>query len=255
MYQNRSGFLDSIPPITKNLIIVNALFWFASIALPFDLNKYLGLYYFSSKEFNPAQFISYMFMHGSFSHVFFNMFAVFMFGRTLEMVWGAKRYLIFYVITGLGAALTQELVCAVRIHQVVSQVPLEAFDIIKNEGRALLEQGKNYADPAMGELNLLFNTPTVGASGAVFGLLLAFGMLFPNAEIFVMFIPIPVKAKYFVILYGIVELYFGIANYSGDNVAHFAHLGGMLFGFFLIRYWRKKDINDRDLNNNGGFFR
>ena len=257
MFQSRSGFLNSIPPVTKNLIIINLLIWFASYSnvLPIDLNRYLGLHYFTSEAFNPIQLVSYMFMHGSFSHVFFNMFAVFMFGRTLEMIWGQKRYLIFYFVTGIGAALIQELVCGIRIYQITAQLPPEAVELVKNEGLSILSQGKNYTDSLMGNLNLSINTPTVGASGAVFGILLAFGMLFPNAPLYLMFIPIPIKAKYFVVLYGFAELFLGVANYSGDNIAHFAHLGGMLFGFFMIRYWRKKDINDRDLNNNGGFFR
>lgn len=258
---NNSGFLGSIPPVTRNLIIINLLVWLATIALPKGISEsmysFLGLHYFTSKDFNPAQLVTYMFMHGSLSHVFFNMFAVFMFGRTLEVFWGKKRFLIFYFVTGIGAALIQELVTGIRIYQVAAQLPPEAMDVVKTEGLQLLKQipAKNYSDQLLGNLNLLVNSVTVGASGAVFGILLAFGMLFPNAEIFVMFIPIPIKAKYFVIAYGVLELFMGIANYSGDNVAHFAHLGGMLFGFFLIKYWRKKDINDRDLNNHGGFFR
>ena len=260
MYQNNSGFLNSIPPITKNLIIINLLMWFATIALPSGISeymeRYLGLHYFMSAEFNPAQLVTYMFMHGSFTHVFFNMFAVFMFGRTLELLWGKKRFLIFYFVTGIGAGLIQELVTGIRVYQLVAQLPPEAMGLVKTEGLQLLKNfpPKNYTDEMLGGLNLLVNSTTVGASGSVFGILLAFGMLFPNVPLFIMFIPIPVKAKYFVILYGVMELYLGIANHSGDNVAHFAHLGGMLFGFFLIRYWRKKDINDRDLNNHGGFF-
>lgn len=252
MQQNRSGFLSNIPPVTKNIIIINVLFFLATVVAErsgLDLYKYLGLHYFTSSNFNPIQFITYMFMHGDFSHIFFNMFAVFMFGVTLEQVWGSKRYLIYYFITGIGAALIQELVCGIRIHDLMGHLPAEAMDIVKKEGVKLIEQDKNYVDSMLGSLNALVNSPTVGASGSVFGILLAFGMLFPNSSIFVMFIPIPIKAKYFVIFYGLLELYLGFANHSGDNVAHFAHLGGMLFGFFLIKYWRKKDINDKDLNN------
>ena len=229
MFQSRQGFFSSIPPVTKNLIIINLLFWLAEIVLPrvgIDLVKYLGLHYFAASDFNAVQLVTYMFMHdpGSFGHVFFNMFSVFMFGRTLEMVWGSKRFLIYYLTTGIGAGLVQE-------------VPW--FFSLKDAIDATIVQAGWETTRA-----LLNNVITIGASGAVFGILLAFGMLFPNAELFIMFIPIPVKAKYFVIFYGIVELFLGVGNFSGDNIAHFAHLGGMLFGFFLIKYWKKKGFGN-----------
>jgi membrane associated rhomboid family serine protease len=155
-----------------------------------------------------------MFLHdpNSLSHVFFNMFAVFMFGRTLEHVWGPKRFITYYLVTGIGAGLIQILVIYLRASAVL---PPEMFSMI--------------------------NSVTVGASGAVFGILLAFGMLFTNAQLFIIPFPFPIKAKWFVIGYGILELIFGVANRTGDNVAHFAHLGGMLFGVFMIIYWRRKD--------------
>ena len=229
MFQSRQGFFSSIPPVTKNLIIINLLFWLAEIVLPrvgIDLVKYLGLHYFAASDFNAVQLVTYMFMHdpGSFGHVFFNMFSVFMFGRTLEMVWGSKRFLIYYLTTGIGAGLVQEVTWFFSLR--------DAID-------ATIDQAGWETTRT-----LLNNVITIGASGAVFGILLAFGMLFPNAELFIMFIPIPVKAKYFVIFYGIVELFLGVGNFSGDNIAHFAHLGGMLFGFFLIRYWKKKGFGN-----------
>jgi membrane associated rhomboid family serine protease len=143
-----------------------------------------------------------MFTHAAFDHIFFNMFALFMFGGVLENYWGQKRYLIYYLATGIGAGLVQLLVCHLQ--------------------------------------GYIYPVPTIGASGAVFGLLLAFGMLFPDTPLFLMFVPIPIKAKYMVIGYGLIEFFFGVANNTGDNVAHFAHLGGMLFGIILILYWRKK---------------
>lgn len=229
MFQSRQGFFSSIPPVTKNLIIINLLFWLAEIVLPrvgIDLVKYLGLHYFAASDFNAVQLVTYMFMHdpGSFGHVFFNMFSVFMFGRTLEMVWGSKRFLIYYLTTGIGAGLVQEVTWFFSLR--------DAIDV------TIVQAGWETTR------TLLNNVITIGASGAVFGILLAFGMLFPNAELFIMFIPIPVKAKYFVIFYGIVELFLGVGNFSGDNIAHFAHLGGMLFGFFLIRYWKKKGFGN-----------
>lgn len=229
MFQSRQGFFSSIPPVTKNLIIINLLFWLAEIVLPrvgIDLVKYLGLHYFAASDFNAVQLVTYMFMHdpGSFGHVFFNMFSVFMFGRTLEMVWGSKRFLIYYLTTGIGAGLVQEVTWFFSLRDAIDATIVQAgWETTRT---------------------LLNNVITIGASGAVFGILLAFGMLFPNAELFIMFIPIPVKAKYFVIFYGIVELFLGVGNFSGDNIAHFAHLGGMLFGFFLIRYWKKKGFGN-----------
>ena len=196
MNQNGGGFLEQIPTVTKNLIIINALCWLASLVMPrvgVDLVDWMGLHFPLASDFYLYQLVTYMFMHADFSHIFFNMFAVYMFGRVLESVWGPKRFLIYYVVTGIGF------------------------------------------------YNLFV---TIGASGAVFGILLAFGMMFPNVPLYLMFIPIPIKAKYFVLLYGLIELTMGVASFRGDSVAHFAHLGGMLFGYLLIRYWRKKGIRD-----------
>ncbi len=232
--QNGGGFLDRIPVVTKNLIIINVLVWVASLVLPrvgVDLTSWLGLHFPGAKDFYAFQFVTYMFMHDthSFAHVFFNMFAVYMFGRVLEQVWGPKRFLIFYMVTGIGAGLVQELTWMYDLRSVIA-APQELINI---GGGQILEKPDFY--------NLFV---TVGASGAVFGILLAFGMLFPNVPLYIMFVPIPIKAKYFVIFYGLAELTLGVANFSGDSVAHFAHLGGMLFGFFMIQYWRKKGVGN-----------
>ena len=226
--------MSGIPVVTKNLIIINVLMWVASLVLPrvgIDLTNWLGLHFPGAKDFYAFQFITYMFMHDthSFAHVFFNMFAVYMFGRVLEQVWGPKRFLIFYMVTGIGAGLVQELTWMYDLRDVMA-APQELINI---GGGQILEKADFY--------NLFV---TVGASGAVFGILLAFGMLFPNVPLYLMFVPIPIKAKYFVIFYGLAELTLGVANFSGDSVAHFAHLGGMLFGFFMIQYWRKKGVNN-----------
>jgi membrane associated rhomboid family serine protease len=248
MNYNNSGFLNSIPAVTKNLIIINVIFWIASIVLPkinIDLTHFLALYYPGSENFNPIQLVSYMFMHDthSIAHLFFNMFAVYMFGRTLEQVWGAKRFLIYYMITGIGAGLINILVTFVRIKSVEQGLSAEVIDLVYREGLQHLSEIMNCTDSVC-QLIKLINIPTVGASGAVFGILLAFGILYPNIPLYIMFIPVPVKAKYFVIGYGLIELFFGFADLSGDNVAHFAHLGGMLFGYFLIRYWKKNDAKN-----------
>lgn len=218
-----SGF-SVLPTVVKNLLIINVLFFLATIAaetaLHIDLSDYLGLHYIGASDFKPYQFVTYMFMHGSFGHLFFNMFALWMFGNTLENIWGSNRFLIFYFVCGIGAGLTQELVQHIQY-----LTEFQNYDNVNLLGRII---------PMSEYLNML---TTVGASGAVYGLLLAFGMMFPNSTIYIYF-AIPVKAKWFVLIYGIIELFAGLN--STDNVAHFAHLGGMIFGLLLILYWKKK---------------
>ena len=182
-----------------------------------------------SPDFRPHQLVTHLFMHGNFTHLFFNMFALWMFGKILENVWGSKRFLIYYMITGIGAASIHLLISQYQIISISNQIP-EMVNLA-------IEGRYNPSIPISKKLTQLIITPTVGASGAVFGLLLAFGMLFPNALLYLYF-AIPIKAKYFVIGYGLIELYAGISNNPADNVAHFAHLGGMIFGFFLIKYWK-----------------
>ena len=242
MIQN---LLRNIPTVTKNLLIINVLVYLLTLVLlnqGIDLNETLGLHYVLSDGFYPHQLVTYMFMHSSndFTHVLFNMFAVFMFGRTLETTWGSKRFLIFYMVCGIGAGLVQILVAQIRLMPFYELFTPEEFEDIVTEGYKIMKNSMNYTDPDMGLLNSLYNNVTVGASGAVFGILLAFGMLFPNEELMLLFLPIPIKAKWFVMIYGAIELYSGMANNPGDNVAHFAHLGGMLFGFILIKIWQKK---------------
>lgn len=235
-------FMDRIPVVTKNLLAINVLMFLATIVAEkngMDLNDILGLHFYMSSDFHPYQLLSYMFMHGGFAHLFFNMFALYMFGRTLEYVWGPKRFLIFYIVAGVGAALVQELVGAVRYYNVVDGMDAEAVKLVFDEGAAVLKQNMNYRLPSLAELNVVLNSQTVGASGAVYAILLGFGMLFPNESMYVFPLPIPIKAKYFVIGYALIELYLGTVGTS-DGVAHFAHLGGMLFGLLLILLWRKK---------------
>ena len=237
----RPSSFRHLPEVVKNLLIINGLFFLATITLDsmgFDMYLFFGLHQFQSPDFMPHQLITHLFMHGNFTHLFFNMFALWMFGKVLENVWGGKKFLIYYMITGLGAAAIHLGVSQYEIMSLQAQISSNDLNTILNEGGNILSGGKNYTNPIMGKLNLLIHTPTVGASGAVFGVLLAFGMLFPNALLYI-YLAIPIKAKYFVILYGLLELYAGISNNPADNVAHFAHLGGMIFGFLLIKYWRK----------------
>ncbi|MBS9767759.1 MAG: rhomboid family intramembrane serine protease [Flavobacteriaceae bacterium] len=236
---------QDIPPVVKNLLIINGIMLLASFALErldIDLTYYLGMFFPLSDSFMPHQIITSMFMHANISHLFFNMFALFMFGKILESVWGAKRFLIYYMVTGIGAVLLHSLVNYIQAYPILQSLSPQELDLVLNEGKEALLMGKNFINPDMGQLNLIYHIPTVGASGAVFGILLAFGMLFPNTELMLLIPPIPIKAKYFVIGYGVIELFAGVANFQGDNIAHFAHLGGMLFGFILIKYW-KEDRN------------
>jgi len=244
MAQYRQPGFAGTPPVVKNLIIINVLGLLAYYAFrgSVNLNWTLGLFYWGSDQFEPYQLVSHMFMHGGFAHLFFNMFALWMFGRVLEQVWGPKRFFIYFFVTGLGAAFLHMLVNHIQIQSILAQISQDQASMVMNEGFSVLKQGKNYTDPLLSKLNLSMNIPTVGASGAVFGVLLAFGMLFPNTQLLLLFPPIPIKAKYFVIFYGILELFLGVTQ-PGSNVAHFAHIGGMLFGFILIKYWnRKKNI-------------
>ena len=218
-----SGF-SVLPMVVKNLLIINVLFFLATIAadvtLHINLSDYLGLHYIGASDFHPYQLVTYMFMHGDFAHLFFNMFALWMFGNTLENIWGPNRFLLFYFICGIGAGLTQELVQYIQY-----ATTLSGYQNVNMGGHII---------PMADYLNLL---TTVGASGAVYGILLAFGMMFPNSTLYIYF-AIPIKAKWFVLIYGLIELFAGFKGV--DNVAHFAHLGGMLFGLILILYWKKK---------------
>ena len=221
--------MNNLPPITKNLLIINVLCFFGTVVAQrrgIELDSILGLHFFLASDFKPYQLFTYMFMHANLEHIFFNMFAVWMFGRTLEMVFGSKRFLTYYLVCGIGAGIVQEV-----IQYVFYATELVRYDSV-NIGVEIV--------PMAEYLNMM---TTVGASGAVYGILLAFGMLFPNSQMFVFPLPFPIKAKFFVIGYAVIELFLGLGQ-TGDGVAHFAHLGGMIFGFLLIMYWRKKSKNN-----------
>ena len=235
---NSRGFLSSIPSVTLNLLIINVLMWVATLVLggKVDLDRYLGLHYWEASDFNVAQFFTYMFMHANFTHLFFNMFSLVMFGVILERVLGPKRYLFYYLSCGLGAALVQEIVWSLTWQDMLT---------LGNDGFIAL-RGKEAVDYLLqynvAELERFYNMlVTIGASGAVFGLLLAFAMLFPNMTMYLFFIPIPIKAKWMVLGYGVLELVFGVTG-AQSTVAHFAHLGGMIFGFIVLWYWKKKGV-------------
>ena len=227
--------MREIPVVTKNLIAINVLMFLALLAFErsgIDLNNLLGLHLFLAPDFRPYQLVTYMFMHGGFTHILFNMYAVWVFGSILERVWGSSRFLLFYIVTGVGAGLVQELV-----QYLYYSMNLAQYTQV-NMGGGLIVPMAEY-------LNLW---TTVGASGAVYGILLAFAMTFPNEQLFMIPFPFPIKAKYFVMIFGALELFTGLSNNVGDNVAHFAHLGGMIFGIVLILYWRKKGKIDGPYN-------
>jgi len=236
----RSPFANT-PPVVKNLVIINILMLLATWILQSsgtNLSSTLGLHYIGSEAFRPYQLVTHMFMHGGFSHLLFNMFALWMFGRVLESVWGPKRFFIFYFVTGLGAAALHTFVNYLEFTSIASKMSPEKVELVMQQGVEIWRQGKNYSDPLMGQLNEILNIPTVGASGAVYGVLIGFGMLFPNTMLMLIFPPIPIKAKYAVAGMILIELYLGFSH-AASNIAHFAHLGGALFGYLMIKYWNK----------------
>ena len=227
--------MNKLPPITKNLLIINVLCWMGTMALSkygIDLHKLLGLHFFLAPSFRIWQLITYMFLHEGFQHIFFNMFAVWMFGRIIEQTMGRNRFLFYYLTCGLGAGLMQEIVQMAEYWYY---------------GYAAYEQA-NLGGVLVPMADYLNRWNTVGASGAVYGILLAFGVTFPNERLFIFPIPVPIKAKYFVVGYAIIELLSALSQ-SSDGVAHMAHLGGMLVGLLLIIYWRRGGGN----GSNGGY--
>ena len=253
MNYNKNSILGNIPPVVLNLMIINLLFWFASQIFPstfgVDLVKIFGLHYWFSDKFNPIQLVTYMFMHDtrSISHLFCNMFGIWMFGRTLEQIWGTRKFLFFYFFTGIGAGIIQELTWMIDLHDITTAMNIA---IAENSGESLIPfssmfTGGNIANAtAMDVIRLkqqiFASHVTVGASGALFGILLAFGWLFPEARMGLLFVPIMIPARIFVAIYAIAELFFGVTGFAFNNVAHFAHLGGMIFGAIILAIWKKQ---------------
>ncbi len=214
MYEYRSANFN-MPPVVKNLMILNGIMFVLTYIFPEPMITRFALFSVKSDYFHPMQFVTHMFMHGNEVHILFNMFALWMFGSALENLWGPKRFLFFYFFCGLGAA---------ALHSTVSYFEITSVERAGASAQKLME---------------MINMPTVGASGAIYGLLIAFGMTYPNAHLMLIFFPVPIKAKYFVVLLAIGELFLGRVNLfkSEGGIAHFAHLGGMLFGYILMKYW------------------
>ena len=230
----------NMPAMTKNLLVINVLAYLATWVLQrsgVDLNALLGLHFFMASDFRVYQFLTYMFLHGSFTHILFNMFALWMFGSVIERVWGPKKFLFYYIVCGVGAGIVQELV---QYGNYLAQ-GLAAYEYV-NMGGAQISMDSY--------INLW---TTIGASGAVYGILLAFGMIFPNERLFIIPFPFPIKAKWFVLGYVAIEFFSALGS-SGDGVAHTAHLGGMLFGYLMIRYWNKHPNGSYDRSRGQQFF-
>lgn len=236
-YLNYVGLMNKLPTVTKNLLIINVLAWMGTLALGkygIDLHRLFGLHFFLAPSFKIWQLITYMFLHEGFQHIFFNMFAVWMFGRIMEETWGSKKFLTFYLLCGIGAGLMQEL-CQF-VHYEIAFPGLELENLVNMGGYVI--PLKTYLDGIL----------TVGASGAVYGILLGYGMTFPDNQLFIIPFPFPIRAKWLVIGYVVLELGLGLRASAADNVAHFAHLGGMLVGFLIILYWKHKDRKDNHID-------
>lgn len=252
-FNQKGNFLQQIPPVTRNLIIINVAIWVviailgnASSAMRQYadwLLQHLGLNFWGADSFNPIQTITYMFVHDPSSplHILFNMFTLWMFGRLMEQVWGSQRFFIFYFVCGFGAAVVQEVVWQLSWQHDFITALARANGLTFDSMRGIIDQGlaTGSADVMAGIARYKASMITVGASGAIFGILLGFAFMFPNMPLYLFFIPIPIKAKYMVIGYGVLEFYLGVSS-QGSSVAHFAHLGGMLFGLILLLYWKKK---------------
>ncbi|WP_208728441.1 rhomboid family intramembrane serine protease [Chitinophaga alhagiae] len=277
MSEFRPGRFQMLPLVIKNLLIINGLVYLAQVTLKgvfrYDLTDMFALHYWGSDLFRPHQLVTHLFMHGGFAHLFFNMFALWMFGSILENRWGPKRFLIFYMVCGLGAAFchlgvvtydNMQLSSAVQhfsnnpsfdafntiydkyglgnytMFEGPQEIPMQSFrdawSVQPPESYDMVIRAKIYLGKF---IEAYRDVATVGASGAVFGVLFAFGYLFPNSYLFILPIPFPIKAKYFVGGYILMELYLGFKNSAGDNVAHFAHLGGVLFAYILLKIWNK----------------
>ncbi len=217
------GIFSSIPPVTLNIIIINTLVWLVTYLKPDFMYATFSLFYPASQYFRWWQPVTHIFMHGGFWHLFFNMYTFFFFGSVLERVWGPKKFLLFYFVTGLGAA---------ALHTGVEWAQACWW------GSRLASEDVAVATSAAASLRQLYLTPTVGASGAIYGLLLAYAMLFPESRMTLLFPPVTLKAKWFVIIFAVIELITGVTG-MGGGVAHFAHLGGMLFGLILVLWWKK----------------
>lgn len=232
--------MRSIPETIKQLIIINVIFYFGSQFignLGYDI---LALHYYENEKFLISQFITHMFMHGSPSHILFNMFGLWMFGSPLEQMWGRQKFLFFYISCGLGAALLQMLVYYSQIQNLYEVIELNNLSLSDPQLILNFMSERDYSNAITA-----FNSVMVGASGAIYGVLVAFAFSFPNSKLMLLFLPFPIKAKFFVPLLILIDLFFGISSFSVGPIAHFAHVGGAIIGLIMVLYWRKNQFNNR----------
>lgn len=241
--------MRQISETVKHLLIINALFFLATLSLGPVVYDWFSLHYFKSPKFQLWQPLTHMFMHGSLNHILFNMFGLYMFGSPLESLWGKNKFIFFYISAGLGAAALQLLVYYFQYTTVYNDLLAlgygqDAVNTLVTEGsynRAILE---SLSEKQLSGMYQAFNASMVGASGALYGVLVAFAMLFPNSELYLMFIPFPVKAKYLIPFMILGDLFFGFSSFSIGPIAHFAHLGGAISGFLIMRYWKRQQFKD-----------
>ncbi len=243
--------MGKITETVKHLIILNAILFAATILVPtIDLGNWLALYFPKNEHFGVWQFVSHMFMHGSFMHILFNMYALWAFGSPLEQMWGKNKFLFFYFSAGIGAGLIYTAVNYFQFNNIFNE--LIGAGISNTEIQTLLETGRYNTDilnqiseKRLTDLYQIYNTPAVGASGAIYGVLVAFGMSFPNAKLALIFFPVPIAAKYFIPVLIAIDLFSGVTGFSlfGGGIAHFAHVGGALIGFIMMQYWKKTQFN------------
>lgn len=236
---NNSNAFSALPTVVKNLLIMNGVFFLGSMVFD-QAPRFFGVYYPDSPFFRVWQIFTYMFMHADLAHIFFNMFALFMFGPVLEQILGSKRFLQFYLITGLGALFLQYGVQAIEIFNATGTIAPGRYVQFNMLEEKVYTYNAAIGQEALGLIGSIYITPMVGASGAIFGLLLAFGYLFPDTKLMLLFFPVPVKAKYFIPVLILIELFLGVSRVAGTSIAHFAHIGGALFGFLLIKFWKIK---------------
>lgn len=219
-YENRGGFMSRVPVAVKNIIIINILVMIMTYLNETLMVEKFALFYPTSPFFHWWQPVTHMFMHGGFWHILFNMYTLYIFGSTLERVWGPKKFLIFYFVTGIGAA---------AIHTGVEWIQMQSW----------ITQAAEGSQSALVSIHQLKMTPSLGASGAIYGVLMGYALLYPDSMLVLFFPPIPIKAKWMVLIFAAIELVTGVTG-TGGGIAHFAHLGGLIFGFILIRFWKKK---------------
>lgn len=232
-----NNIFENLTPVVKNILIICVICFFGS-SLVKPANDWLGVYYPDSEFFHFWQPITYMFMHADLGHIFFNMFALVMFGPIIERMFGSKRFLNYYLICAIGALVLQYGVQAIEVYKIVGTPFAKQFISIDFASRGI-QSNIPLSQDDLQTLGAIYRIPMVGASGAIFGLLLAFAYLFPNMPLHFMFIPVPIKAKYFVGAYIVIEIYLGFSN-NGSSIAHLAHVGGALFGYILIKVWGVK---------------